>query len=245
MLSVSSVVMQTCWFYGLYYVCDYLSIRQRPRFDLTFYVLIHFNFLTLMSLTWYHSWIYDNNKMTENPLTFIVKLGLSFVWAEVWSWTCHRLFHTRLLYKYIHSIHHKYRKPSSFTTLYCHPIENICFNLGILLGGIHLLQMSTFLTHVYTAIVSFFAVTSHSGQIQWFSYTYFSKHDWHHLYMDCEYGLDLFMDSIMGTKNYHVKNTKKLLSCQDLVIQEMKKRIVSEQNDCKKVDQITIDSTST
>jgi hypothetical protein len=93
-----------------------------------------------------------------------------------------------------------YRKPASLSTLYAHPIENIVFNVGILIGAIHWFHLSHTLTHIYAAFISFFAVTAHSGPLKWGGFQYFSRHDYHHLYMNCEYGPGLFMDRLCKTR---------------------------------------------
>ena len=71
MFSTTSVLLQTCWFYGLYYLCDFFSVRKRPSFDAGFTVVIHFNYLTLMALTWYHSSLYGHDKVETPVLVYL------------------------------------------------------------------------------------------------------------------------------------------------------------------------------
>ena len=50
--------------------------------------------------------------------TIIYFIGFDFV-----NYVMHRILHTKLMYKYVHSIHHKFKDPTPFGSIAIHPIE--------------------------------------------------------------------------------------------------------------------------
>jgi methylsterol monooxygenase/4-alpha-methyl-delta7-sterol-4alpha-methyl oxidase len=75
-----------------------------------------------------------------------------FYWA-------HRMLHHRSIYKYVHKLHHEFRRPSILASEYTHPVEFVAGNLiatmaGILLcaglklgGGMHHFTITLWLTY--------------------------------------------------------------------------------------------------
>jgi lathosterol oxidase len=69
----------------------------------------------------------------NNPtwVSFVISLLLTAVWAEVWHYISHRIFHTPRFH-WIHVEHHKSPLSSPFTALSFSFTEKLVFNLGIL-----------------------------------------------------------------------------------------------------------------
>jgi Delta7-sterol 5-desaturase len=65
-------------------------------------------------------------------LSFILSLGATFVWAEIWHYSAHRAYHTKALH-WIHLEHHKSALNSPFTGLSFSFWEDVIFDLGLLL----------------------------------------------------------------------------------------------------------------
>ena len=64
-----------------------------------------------------------------NTFTVIYVL-LYFVLCQVIVfYYSHRLLHTKLLYKSIHKMHHKFKYPNSLSAIYCNSIEFLFSNL--------------------------------------------------------------------------------------------------------------------
>jgi lathosterol oxidase len=52
-----------------------------------------------------------------------VDLLVLTLWNEVHFYACHRLLHTRWLFRHVHSVHHRSRTPTPFSTYSFHPLE--------------------------------------------------------------------------------------------------------------------------
>jgi len=59
----------------------------------------------------------------------IVQLIAAMFMLDTWQYVLHRLLHTRLLFKYIHSWHHQLYVPYAYGALYNHPIEGFMLDL--------------------------------------------------------------------------------------------------------------------
>ncbi len=63
----------------------------------------------------------------ENPV-WLLALGFFLpLWHEFHFYCVHRLIHTPVLYKYIHSVHHNSVNPSPWSSLSMHPIEHLLY----------------------------------------------------------------------------------------------------------------------
>jgi Delta7-sterol 5-desaturase len=71
----------------------------------------------LVNVAWEPSW-----------LQTAIDIGILFLWNEVHFFACHRLLHTRWLYRNVHRIHHESVIPTPFSTYSFHWIES--FLLG-------------------------------------------------------------------------------------------------------------------
>ncbi|WP_128929772.1 sterol desaturase family protein [Bradyrhizobium guangxiense] len=85
--------------------------------------------------------------LSDNPIWFIVLLLLVPFIHEVHFYAVHRLLHTRLLYKYVHSLHHNNTNVLPWSGLAMHPVEHILYFSVIVLIAvfnshpIHMLAM--------------------------------------------------------------------------------------------------------
>ncbi|KAI9028012.1 hypothetical protein DFJ74DRAFT_661458 [Hyaloraphidium curvatum] len=123
-----------------------------------------------------------------------------FYWA-------HRLLHTKLLYKYVHKMHHENPAPFVYASIYAHPVEQIMANsmpIGIpaALYPVHPSVLS-----VYNLWRLFEAFTAHAGyNLPLFPNTTF--HDFHHRYFKDNYGMNaggILVDYLFGTCNPYLK----------------------------------------
>lgn len=64
-------------------------------------------------------------------LSFLLSYLVTAVWAEIWHYTSHRLFHLKKLH-WIHREHHKSRLNSPFTAISFSISEKLIFNIGII-----------------------------------------------------------------------------------------------------------------
>lgn len=131
-------------------------------------------------------------------LKMMLDLGQSLLYADIFFYIFHRLLHIPFLYKYIHKKHHEMTAPIGISALYCSVLELYVGNIIPIYVPFLLLS-----PHKYTLYLWFFFTTlntviwSHSGY-----YPFASFHDNHHKYFNCNYGISIFMDSLMGTSVY-------------------------------------------
>jgi lathosterol oxidase len=78
----------------------------------------------LVNVVWEASW-----------LRIATDIVILFLWNEVHFFACHRLLHTRWLYRHVHRIHHESIVPTPFSTYSFHWIESF------LLGSVMIVAM--------------------------------------------------------------------------------------------------------
>mmetsp|Transcript_24177 Transcript_24177/g.67712 ORF Transcript_24177/g.67712 Transcript_24177/m.67712 type:complete len:268 (-) Transcript_24177:224-1027(-) len=126
------------------------------------------------------------------------------VWAaasnEVLFFYSHWLLHHRLLYPWIHKIHHEAKAPIGLAAVYAHPLEVVVGNFfattfALYVPGAHLL-----LVYVFAVVGIVITVAHHSG----YSVLDARHHDFHHSHNIGNYGTMGIMDWLHGTsKAYH------------------------------------------
>jgi len=81
--------------------------------------------------------------------------------------SAHQAFHTGLLYKYIHKIHHKYSAPFGLAVEYAHPAEVLILGTGTIAGPIlytaFARDLHIFSVYIWIVLRLFQAVDAHSG----------------------------------------------------------------------------------
>jgi sterol desaturase/sphingolipid hydroxylase (fatty acid hydroxylase superfamily) len=140
----------------------------------------------------------------ENPFYLAALVLVVPILHEFHFFCIHRLLHTRLFYKYVHSVHHNSVNPSPFSSLAMHPVEHLLY-LGVSLW--HLVIPSNPLIALYQLhYAGFGAIPGHIG---------FDKmevandkaidsnahiHYLHHKYFEVNYGDGLIpLDKWFGT----------------------------------------------
>eukprot|EP01116_Phalansterium_solitarium_P023963 TRINITY_DN863_c0_g2_i2.p1 TRINITY_DN863_c0_g2~~TRINITY_DN863_c0_g2_i2.p1 ORF type:complete len:484 (-),score=157.39 TRINITY_DN863_c0_g2_i2:438-1889(-) len=117
-------------------------------------------------------------------------------WRELHFYFAHRFIHTRALYKYVHSLHHRNTDIEPFAGLSMHPIEHLYYFSCV--GPSLLVPASPFmmLWNGYHLILS--PAASHSGWEDNLQSDQF--HYLHHRYFECNYGTGgIPWDKLFGT----------------------------------------------
>lgn len=142
-------------------------------------------------------------------------------WADNWVWLAvltllvpvihefhffciHRLIHTPLLYKWVHSVHHNSVNPSPWSSLSMHPVEHALYFATIFY---HLILPSNPIIALYQLhVAGFGAVPGHVGfdKVEITDETALESHAYihylHHKYFEVNYGDGLIpIDKWLGT----------------------------------------------
>jgi sterol desaturase/sphingolipid hydroxylase (fatty acid hydroxylase superfamily) len=153
-----------------------------------------------MNWLWHGGILYDAaSAMQEtDPWIWWRELGcfVGFLLViDFWFYITHRLLHWGGLYTRIHKMHHKFTAPTAVAAVYAHPLEFIVGNLaGVVLGPI-LTNAHPYTAYFWISLALVSTCGAHSG------YTFFDaeKHDAHHKYFNCNYGVGPICDTLFGT----------------------------------------------
>jgi sterol desaturase/sphingolipid hydroxylase (fatty acid hydroxylase superfamily) len=130
---------------------------------------------------------------------FVLTMVANVLCTEIWFYAIHRQLHSnKLLYRWIHKLHHSYKAPSCLESAYVHPIEFMLNSFTVLLIGplVTGAPLMTWWMWMWTA--TFLQVHDHSGY--WFPFLpRVLMHDYHHQRIDCCYGILGLLDGMFHT----------------------------------------------
>jgi lathosterol oxidase len=140
----------------------------------------------------------------------LIEIVVLFVWNEVHFFACHRLLHTRWLYRHVHRIHHESIPPTPFSIFSFHWFE------AFLLGSVMILAMllKTFSLWALLSLPVFSALFNTIGH---WNYNLFAgtnrrsasaEHSRHHQRVTGNYGFYLpYLDRMFQT-TFRISSTK-------------------------------------
>ncbi|MDG2406296.1 MAG: sterol desaturase family protein [Paracoccaceae bacterium] len=157
-------------------------------------------------------WSYANGyipllKFADNPLWLLVMVLVVPIIHDFHFYCIHRFIHLPILYKWIHSVHHKSANPSPWSSLSMHPLEHVLYFATIFW---HFILPSNPIIALYQLhFAGFGAVPGHIGfdKIETSKDSAFDTHAYmhylHHKYFEVNYGGDGLVpfDRVFGT--YH------------------------------------------
>lgn len=129
----------------------------------------------------------------------VLKLPFVYLLTDIIFYITHRMFHNnKWLYQNIHKIHHQFVDCYSLTANACHPIEHIVTNMSCVLLPLIILKLPVFWVLIWSQIAVVNSSFVHSGYV-------FIKglspipHDFHHHFIDSEFGAGQFLDILFHT----------------------------------------------
>ena len=174
-----------------------------------FYTVLGIVQWTLVEGAFFH--LYKSGRLpyvdaSTNPRTLLQTLIFSILlppFRDIHFYFVHRFIHTRPLYKYIHSLHHRNTDVEPFSGLAMHPVEHMhyftCYApllvLPLYFGETFVL--SPFLVFWMGVHLVITPAASHSGYEDHFSADI--GHYLHHRFCDCNFGAGINLDIIFGT----------------------------------------------
>jgi len=173
-------------------------------------------------------WMYANDLFLfplkdwlSNPIYFGLLFLLIPLWQEFHFYITHRISHWKIIYRFVHYLHHRNVNTGPWSGLSMHPIEHLFYFSTVLIHLIIPTHPLHFIFHLQQTALR--AIQGHSGYDQLIlnnnskvalpHASYF--HYLHHKYFECNYGelsipLDKWLGSFHdGTKKFHEKLFKK------------------------------------
>jgi sterol desaturase/sphingolipid hydroxylase (fatty acid hydroxylase superfamily) len=129
--------------------------------------------------------------------TIIYQFLIILAFQETWFYTAHRILHWGPLFRWIHSIHHRFEAPNVWSTLYAHPIEHFVCNLFPLFFTVYLARAHIIVAWLWWSAALINVTSVHSG----FNFVN-PHHDQHHSMTKCNFGPLQVMDWLLAT-DYH------------------------------------------
>ena len=145
--------------------------------------------LTLMALCAYRRPLLWHGLCTE-----LAQAIVSIIAGDVWFYTCHRACHTKHLY-FLHRQHHEFPEPVGLVAFYGHPIDVVLINFGY--DFVHHVVFGLSYFHwllLFTIVIGNSVYNAHARDAR-------SLHFVHHKLYRYNYGVNLFMDKLLGTEN--------------------------------------------
>jgi len=137
-------------------------------------------------------------------LYFMSSIVLMVIIHDMYSYWIHRLIHHKLLFKYVHLLHHKFKNPSPWSAFAFHPFESL-LTLGIIPIVMFIMPWHNLALIIFITIIILYDTFVHLGynirQLKLFKWQNTPKdHDLHHRNSKYNFGLYFtFWDRLMGT----------------------------------------------
>lgn len=125
----------------------------------------------------------------------IFHLMFAIVSTDVSMYICHRMLHLPCLYQRYHKLHHQISAPVGLSAVYMTPVD---FYLGNILPIT--LPLLVLQTHIITLQIWLVLVTVNTIVLAHSGFKIADFHDKHHSTFIKNYGTNIFMDVLMGTK---------------------------------------------
>ena len=137
-------------------------------------------------------------------LYFIISIVLMIIMHDAYSYWIHRLMHYKVLFKYTHLLHHKFKNPSPWSAFAFHPFESI-LTMGIIPIIIFIIPWHNMALVIFITWMIFYDTFIHLGYnikslkiFKWQNTP--MDHDMHHRNSKYNFGLYFTIwDRLMGT----------------------------------------------
>ena len=143
-----------------------------------------------------------------NLFLTILKIPLLLFLTDIIFYSTHRVFHKiNWLYTNIHKIHHQFVDTYSLSANACHPIEHIVTNLSSVLLPLMILNIPLYWSALYMEIASINSTFCHSGYVIFRTISPI-PHDFHHHFLNIEFGAGKYCDEFFKTRLKYLYPTK-------------------------------------
>ncbi|WP_298839419.1 sterol desaturase family protein [uncultured Roseobacter sp.] len=151
---------------------------------------------TLWTILYFHAaangWVPTLTGIGQSPVWFVLFFFVIRFWQSFHFYWIHRLIHMPLLFRHVHSLHHRNVNVGPWSGLAMHPVEGFLYFSGILIHFVLPSHPIHVIFHMFSLGLG--ALYSHSGfEKILFGNTADMKagsfhHQLHHRYFECNYG---------------------------------------------------------
>ncbi len=172
-------------------VTSYYQRRIIPAIVVPLHVEV-WHILNALQLSGIFYQLYAYEPIYVYPLSVrILELLCSVIFSDIYFYSTHRLLHVRFWFSYIHSWHHEVTEVYPWATLYAHPLENLLVNGGVAFIPAWYYQWNAFIAFLWLLFIFHNSLEAHTNRA--------GKHAQHHRFLSYNFGLQLFMDYLLGT----------------------------------------------
>jgi sterol desaturase/sphingolipid hydroxylase (fatty acid hydroxylase superfamily) len=159
--------------------------------------LVIFNlFISNLCLSYLFLKIIEYNNCSYYPDIYSIPKFIFFrYFVDVPFYVSHKLFHTKLLYRY-HKVHHQIKAPIGISALYLHPIDLIFGNIIPIFIPFILIKPDFITLHLWTFLIVFNTIYESHGGFSDLS----EFHDTHHKLSRYNFGTNFIMDKLFKTE---------------------------------------------
>lgn len=225
-------LLVSCCFYFLFYFLlkkkmTYKKIQQKNTINKDIMREFLYSLLSIVFFAFFvtvifktslinYSFLYTNIN-EHSKLYFLFTIFLCILIQDTWFYWMHRLMHIKIIFKYIHIIHHKSINPTPFSAYSFHPIEafieSSVFYIILFIIPIH--PLAVFIAVNLSLLINVYGHLGYEIFPKKITKTFLFKiintsvhHNMHHRNIKGNYGLYFrFWDKLMGTefKDYEKK----------------------------------------
>ena len=172
----------------IYWLCCYIVEKGQLNWNNDMIVVL----INQIILTPFFLYLILPHIQFNATLNICLLIFLYVFYHNICFYLIHRLLHTKILYKYVHYLHHAYINPRGWVALYSDEIEHLLLNLFPIAVGPICLGTSKNTLLLWLTIASITAVVSH----------HIKKSHWkHHRHFKYNYGAGpIPLDIIFGTE---------------------------------------------
>lgn len=135
---------------------------------------------------------------------FFLSIVVMIIMHDAYSYWTHRLIHHKILFKYVHALHHKFKNPTPWSAFAFHPLESL-LTLGIIPIVMFIIPWNHTALIIFITLIIVYDTFIHLGynfeQLKIFKWQNTPKdHDVHHRNSKFNFGLYFtYWDRLMGT----------------------------------------------
>ncbi len=186
--------------YVFFCVIDYIINQQayqnypQVKNKVIFVAKNLFLYMPLVNTTIFY--LFPHQVIFKTGLKEFIFFVFEIIFMDVYFHTTHRLCHqNKYLYRNIHRIHHEVDDTLGVFAFYCHPMEMVVVNMGNFYLT-HIVFHHSYFHNLTMALVGFgnTILSAHRNNYKE------GHHQIHHHIRNVNFGLDLFMDRLMGTE---------------------------------------------